>query len=171
MVISVKEATIYDLDTINKMAVDTFYETYSWYNTAEDMQTYTRENFNKEQIKKELEEKETQFFIAVIGNETVGYAKMRANKNPPELGVAKSIEIERIYVAQKFQKQKAGYALIKKCMEYAKKRKLDCMWLGVWKNNKRAIAFYERVGFKIFGTHVFRLGNDPQDDYLMKYDL
>lgn len=171
MVISVKKATISDLEAINKMAVETFYETYSWYNTPENMVEYTEKNFSKEKTRKDLEESEAIFFLAYALDELVGYAKMRRTTTPTGLQTEKHIEIERVYVAQKFQKQKAGYALVKKCIEAARELNLELVWLGVWKKNKKAIAFYERFGFKIFGSQVFRLGNDPQDDHLMKFEL
>ena len=171
MVISVREATLGDLDTINKMAVETFYETYSWYNTPEDMEEYTRVNFSKEQILRDLKTAGSFFFVAVINNQIIGYAKLGSGKAPEQLNTKNHIEIERIYVAQKYQNLKAGYALIKKCIETAREKNLDTIWLGVWKKNTKATAFYQRVGFKIFGEHVFRLGKDPQDDYLMKYDI
>jgi len=43
----------------------------------------------------------------------------------------------------------------------------DVMWLGVWEQNERAIAFYRRWGFLEFGHHAFMLGNDLQNDLLM----
>ena len=171
MVISVREATISDLDVINKMAIETFYETYSWYNTPENMEEYTRANFSKEQILKDLKTTGSFFFVAVIKSQIIGYAKLGSTKAPAQLSAKKYIEIERIYVAQKYQNLKAGYALVKKCIETAREKKLEAIWLGVWKKNTKAIAFYERAGFKIFGEHVFRLGKDPQDDFLMKLEV
>ena len=44
----------------------------------------------------------------------------------------------------------------------------DVIWLGVWQENPRAVAFYERWGFQKVGTHVFRLGDDPQTDWIMQ---
>jgi ribosomal protein S18 acetylase RimI-like enzyme len=45
------------------------------------------------------------------------------------------------------------------------------VWLGVWKENHRAIKFYERWGFEIFAEQEFILGNDHQIDWLMKKTL
>ena len=44
-------------------------------------------------------------------------------------------------------------------------------WLGVWKQNTGAIRFYERHGYVIFGEHNFQLGDDIQQDYLMKLEI
>jgi ribosomal protein S18 acetylase RimI-like enzyme len=45
------------------------------------------------------------------------------------------------------------------------------MWLGVWEYNPRAQRFYEKNGFRIVGSHVFLLGEDPQTDLLMQREL
>jgi ribosomal protein S18 acetylase RimI-like enzyme len=43
----------------------------------------------------------------------------------------------------------------------------DKVWLGVWENNPRALAFYQKFGFNKVGHHVFQLGNDPQHDWIL----
>jgi ribosomal protein S18 acetylase RimI-like enzyme len=43
--------------------------------------------------------------------------------------------------------------------------------LGVWEQNENAIAFYTKKGFEIFDRHIFKLGDDPQTDFLMKLKI
>ena len=43
----------------------------------------------------------------------------------------------------------------------------DCLWLGVWEHNPKAIAFYRKFGFEIVGEHTFMLGQERQRDLLM----
>lgn len=43
----------------------------------------------------------------------------------------------------------------------------DCIWLGVWEHNPRAIAFYQKYKFKTVGEHIFQMGDDPQRDLIM----
>ena len=57
------------------------------------------------------------------------------------------------------------------CFSKGRQLGLDCLWLGVWEKNTKALAFYERVGFRKFGRHIFMLGNDRQEDFLLRYDL
>jgi ribosomal protein S18 acetylase RimI-like enzyme len=55
-----------------------------------------------------------------------------------------------------------------KSLEIAFEKKKDTVWLGVWKQNKKAIDFYTAWGFTIFDECDFILGNDLQKDWLMK---
>ena len=171
MVISVLEATVTDAEVISKLATETFIETYSWYNTLENMREYTQKHFSLEQTKKDFAEVNAHFFLAYVAEELVGYAKLRVVEQPEELKGKKHIEIERIYVKKKHQDKKAGYAIIKKCIEFAATKNYEIIWLGVWEQNHKALAFYTRVGFEKFGLHTFQLGDDAQNDYLMKFDL
>lgn len=97
----------------------------------------------------------------------IGYAKLRTNKpftlNPSQRG----IELERIYVSKAHQGLKTGGALMSSCIQLAEERGYDVMWLGVWEENKAAIAFYEKSGFVIKGKQTFTLGTDPQNDFVM----
>ena len=70
-----------------------------------------------------------------------------------------------------FLGQKIGQILLNKAIEIGKKKKLEFLWLGVWEENHRAIKFYEKNGFKVFGKHKFVLGKDVQTDLLMKLKI
>ena len=171
MVISVKEATVNDAEVISKLSTETFIETYSWYNTPENMRDYTQKHFSVEQTKKDFSEASTFFFLAYLNDEVIGYAKLRVFEHPEELKGERHIEIERIYVQKKHQDKKAGYAIITNCINFAQAKKYQVIWLGVWEKNLKALDFYTRVGFEKFGLHTFLVGNDAQTDYLMKFDL
>jgi len=171
MVISVKEATVKETEVISKLSTETFFETYSWYNTPENMLEYTQIHFSVEQTKKDFKEINTYFFLAYLGDEVIGYAKLRVFEHPEELKSKRHIEIERIYVQKKHHDKKVGFVLIKKCIDFVKEKNFEVIWLGVWEQNLKALNFYTRVGFERFGVHTFQLGNDFQIDFLLKFNL
>ena len=47
----------------------------------------------------------------------------------------------------------------------------DCLWLGVWEHNPRAMTFYRKFGLEVVGTHAFMLGLDRQRDLIMSVKL
>lgn len=81
------------------------------------------------------------------------------------------MEIERIYVLRTHHKKQIGTKLLNFAADIALNKKLHFIWLGVWEHNHRAIAFYERNGFNVFGSHDFVLGADVQTDLLMKKEI
>jgi ribosomal protein S18 acetylase RimI-like enzyme len=57
---------------------------------------------------------------------------------------------------------------MQRCIEIARQKNAQVIWLGVWENNQKAISFYTKWRFEKFSEHVFMLGNDAQTDWLMK---
>lgn len=58
-----------------------------------------------------------------------------------------------------------------RCIEISREEKNEWLWLGVNIDNHKAINFYKKYGFTIFGEKAFRLGNAVDNDYLMKLKL
>ena len=137
-------------------------------NTKEDMQKYLDENLSEEKLKSELENPNSEFYFAENDNQILGYLKLNFGNAQTENQGNETLEIERIYVLKEFFPLKIGQVLFEKSLEIAKEKKLKFIWLGVWEENKRAIRFYEKNGFEIFGKHDFVLGKDVQTDLMMK---
>ena len=165
----IRVATIEDVEVLCEISAKTFMETYGQQNTPENLHHYLQENFNKKQISDEIQASESIFLLVEWNNKTIGYAKMRVNllENPDP----NALEIERIYIEKVFHGQKLGAVLMQKCIEVSREKGCQSLWLGVWEYNPKAISFYKKWGFEIFGTHIFRLGDDAQTDYLMKKNL
>jgi hypothetical protein len=72
---------------------------------------------------------------------------------------------------KKLQGTGLGYKLMQFAFEYSRQKGFDILWLGVWERNEKAIRFYEKFNFEIFGGHEFILGTDKQNDLLMKKAL
>ena len=167
----IRKAIAEDAELIVRLSSETFYESFASENTIEDMEKYLREKFNVKAISAALQDDSTVFFIAYWDDVPAGYTKLRANKIPEGLESKKPLEIERIYVYKNFHGKKIGSALMQKNIDFALKNDYDTVWLGVWEHNLSSIEFYRKWEFKVFGKHIFRLGNDDQNDLLMKREL
>jgi ribosomal protein S18 acetylase RimI-like enzyme len=64
-----------------------------------------------------------------------------------------------------------GQLLLNHAILLAQKVNTQLIWLGVWEHNNKAISFYQKNGFEAFGQKVFMLGEDHQNDLLMRLKL
>ena len=135
------------------------------------MEEYLSEALSTEQIATELLDPKCQFFLAEQDTKIVGYSKLRASEFPDCVTGDRPIELERIYVDQNQIGKGLGASLLNECLGYARQAGFAALWLGVWEQNARALAFYERFGFKVVGSHLFQLGSDPQIDLVMELPL
>ena len=167
----IRKINIDDLETLRNLSIQTFKETFEEVNTEEDMKKYLDENLSIEKLKSELENPNSEFYFAENNDEILGYLKLNFKDAQTEKLEENHFEIERIYVLKAFLGQKIGQILFDKAIEIGREKNLEYVWLGVWEENHRAIRFYEKNGFEIFGKHDFVLGEDVQTDLLMKMKI
>ena len=167
----IRFATGEDAELIADLSRKTFYETFGYVNTKQDMDKFMNEQFTREKLIKEVQEPGNTFLLAFDGDVPVGYVRMREGKKFPEFGDKDSLEIARIYAVNTYLGTGVGQQLMRQCIFFAKQFKKEIIWLGVWKKNPRAIAFYTKWGFEKFSEQDFLLGNDLQKDWLLMKKL
>ena len=167
----IRKLDITDLENLQKISITTFRETFEEVNSEEDMQKYLDENLSLERLKSELENPDSEFYFIENKNKNLGYLKLNFGNAQTENFKKNYLEIERIYILKDFLGQKIGKILLNKAIEIGREKNLEYVWLGVWEENHRAIKFYKKNGFEIFGKHDFVLGEDVQTDLLMKMKI
>jgi ribosomal protein S18 acetylase RimI-like enzyme len=156
-------------EMLSQMGAETFYTYFGKYNSPDDMEDYVSKAFSVNQVKAEMDEVGSVFFIAYVNGSVAGYARLRlSTEKINELEGTKPVELQRIYVLPAYLSKKVGIALMQQMLDHCRDNGFDTLWLGVWEKNDRAFSFYEKLGFKKFGSHIFMLGKDAQTDILMK---
>jgi len=169
--IIVRIASDKDAELIADLSRQTFYESFASDNTTANMDKFLEEQFTRQKLIDEVKQPWHIFFLAFINDEPVGYAKMSDGAIPLSLTSQSCIEIARIYSVQHTIGKGVGKKLMQTCHDIAKKKKKKILWLGVWEKNQKAIDFYTKWGFEKFGEQTFLLGDDLQNDWLMKKEL
>ena len=149
----------------------TFNDTFASQNSPENITLYLSKSFSEEIQTKELENPNVMFLIAESDGQPIGFVKLKMHNTIEGVSGQKPIELERIYSIHEYIGKGVGAELMKRSIQEARERGFDCLWLGVWEENPRAIKFYEKWGFKKVTTHTFLLGTDPQNDFIMELDL
>lgn len=171
MTINIKKCALEDLHTLQEISYETFNDTFKDQNSPENMIAYLERAFNLKQLEKELFNLSSQFFFVYFNNDLAGYLKVNTNDAQSEEMGDESLEIERIYIKNQFQKHGLGKYLLNKALEIAMERKKKKIWLGVWEKNENAIAFYKKMGFVQTGAHSFYMGDEEQTDFIMAKTL
>ena len=165
--IEIREAKQEEAELIARISRTTFQETFGPVNTAEDMQLFLDEQFTLQQLMEECGKPGHRHYLAWYEDQPAGYMFIKYRSHPSLL-TDKAMEISRIYCLSAFQGKGIGKALLLEAMKAARVKNYSTIWLGVWKENKKAITFYQSFGFRTFGTTDFLLGKDLQQDWLME---
>jgi GNAT superfamily N-acetyltransferase len=166
--VQIRYATAADNALLAELGAQTFRDTFAADNTPQNIAAYLAASFSLEKQAVELADPTSVFLLAEVEGAAVGYARLK--RGQPAMGItcSRPIEIVRFYARKEWIGQGVGATLMKACLDEAKQRGCDTIWLDVWERNLRARAFYRKWGFVEVGTQVFELGDDLQNDLLMQ---
>ncbi len=165
--VSIRRGTPQDAELLAELGARTFAATFGPQNTPEDLTAYLTSAFTPEVMRAELNNVGNAFFLAFLEDKPVGYIKLRQGKAPSCVRGPQPVELERIYVTAEVAGQGIGGRLKDRALAEARNRGFSTIWLGVWKENHKALQIYHRWGFKIAGEQTFSMGEDIQFDWVM----
>lgn len=170
--ISVRTASAADAALLATLGRRLFEETFAQHNTAEDMTAYLAAAFGEVQQRAELAEPGSTWWIAEDAEgRAAGYVRLRLGATHPAVRAQRPAELSRLYADRRHHGRGVGATLLQRCIAEARAQGADVLWLGVWEHNARAVAFYEKHGFRTVGEQEFVLGRDVQRDLVMALQL
>lgn len=171
MEITIRQATMDDATALADVGAVTFYDTFHTFHSEEDMQKYISATYTVEKVSANLQNPDILYFLAEQEGQAIGYIKILRDVKPDKIGAGRVAELEKIYVRQETLGSGVGKKLMQQAIIACVQEKFDWLFLGVWQDNHRALAFYKAFGWEIFNTRNFILGDTVCDDYLLRLRL
>ncbi|REJ79218.1 MAG: GNAT family N-acetyltransferase [Acidobacteria bacterium] len=170
---AIRIGTVDDAAALSEIGAETFWTTYRDSPKVEnnDLKSYINRVYDEEIIRTELQDEGFRYLVAEDGTELAGYARLVIGSYIENIEADRPLEISRIYLLDRFQGGGRGKQLIERCLEEADRFLCDKVWLSVWKHNKKAIGFYEKVGFEKVGTTSFDMAGTEHEDWVMEKDV
>ncbi|WP_086347574.1 GNAT family N-acetyltransferase [Candidatus Enterococcus clewellii] len=167
MTTKITPCTKNDLETLQKISIETYSDTFGAQNTEENLKTYLEQAFNLKKLQDELSNPTSKFFFIYYEDQLAGYLKVNYDGAQTEDIAENALEVERIYIRVAFKRNGLGQLLINKAIDCAEELQKKHIWLGVWEENDAALKFYQKMGFVQSGQHSFFMGDDEQTDLIM----
>ncbi|WP_288531379.1 N-acetyltransferase [uncultured Secundilactobacillus sp.] len=160
-----------DVKRLSEVSRITFTDTFGAVNSSQDLRQYLDDNYSESVLSSELDDPNSWFYYIKVAGEVAGYLKLNVDEAQTEAMGVSAMEIQRIYLLPTFKRQGLGTELVNWAVDKAKEKQKNELWLGVWENNVAALAFYQKLGFKEVGAHVFSVGDSDQRDLVLKKEL
>ena len=167
----IRRCTENQLDLLQAISIETYRDTFIDSNSEEIMQNYLDSCLNKATIEAEFNQLGSVFYFIYHEDEVAGFIKLNEAIAQTDINDRQSLEIERLYIRKVFFRKGFGNLLMDFACDLAKNSNKKYVWLGVWENNTRALAFYQKTGFVKVGEHPFDMGGDIQTDFVLKKTL
>lgn len=166
--LNVRRLAVSEAPLFTTLAERLFRESYADEHTAADMDAYIADAFGTARQEAELAEPSACVLLIEDSDGTpLGYAHLRDGEAPDVIEARHPREIARFYVDRRWHGRGVAQALMSACVADALSRKAHTLWLAVWQHNRRAVAFYEKSGFRAVAEQTFRLGAEVELDWVM----
>lgn len=168
---TIRPATPEDAAVLADLGIRTFRETFEAVSSPENLAAFLAGAYGEAIQRAELADPARPARVLELDGVPCGFLQLRLGHREPGVPGERPVELQRIYVLRAAQGGGRGAALMAEAVAMARAWGADTLWLGVWENNHRALAFYARSGFREVGEHVFRIGDQVDRDLLLAMDL
>lgn len=164
--IAYRDAAPADLPAVDTLFRASFDATFGHLYRAEDYALFM-DRFTPAAWAAELARPDLAIRLAEEDGALVGFAKVSDLTLPAPPGTH-GLELRQLYLAEGAKGRGVADALMAWVVEQARARGVAELWLSVWTENHRAKAFYARHGFTDAGPYAFMVGNQVDEDRLMR---
>lgn len=170
--ITYRDAARADGPAIDAMAATCFTQTFGPYLHDEDLAGYLCAGHGPGgTLLRDFRDPAVAFRIAVEGGAVAGYLKLTALRLPAPAPEPGAREIAQLYVLRPWQGKGVANVLMAWAINAAQEAGAPALYLGVYEENARALAFYRRHGFAVVGETRFQVGRQVDRDLVMRRPL
>jgi ribosomal protein S18 acetylase RimI-like enzyme len=152
---------------LTRLGARLFEATYRHLVDPADMAAHLASVFAADLQRAELIDPDVSTFLVHADDTPCGYLQVRRAPTPDAVDHAASIELRWFYLDPAFHGQGVAAEMMAAARVAARELGGAEMWLSVWRENPRAIAFYHKCGFMQVGTSEFDVGEDRRMDLIM----
>ena len=156
---------------LESLAQRVFTQTYGAWLTPELLREHLDSALSAPQLARELADPRYAYWVCEVDRSMSGFIKLADTRPPACLRSPRAIEVAKLYVDADRRQRGVGSALMAAALASPRATNAESVWLLVWEENTRALAFYERWGFEAVGHQDVHVGDTAFHDLVMELTL
>jgi ribosomal protein S18 acetylase RimI-like enzyme len=169
MTITYREGTPYDAATLDRLFDTSFCDTFAHLYRPQDLNAFLS-SFGIADWEAQLRDPAFIIRIAQADGVPVGYIKLGPLKLPVEAN-GRAMLLDQLYVLKEHHGTGIACELVDWGTDEARRRGVEEIYLTVYIDNHRARRFYDRYGFEDVGRYAFMVGEQADEDIIMRKRL
>lgn len=169
MAIVYRDAVADDVPVIARLFADSFTDTFAHLYRPEDLDAFLAQ-FTLEAWQEEMADPAFRFRLAEENGQAAGFCKLGPLFVPVETE-RRAIELRQLYILPAWKGRGVGGALVEWAVGTARAAGMEEMYLSVYSDNPVARRLYERFGFEEVGSYAFMVGDQADDERIMRLRL
>lgn len=147
-----------------------YIQTYGTEGVSDEFARFITRQFAVERLDDLIRTQPESLIVAVNKGNLVGVAEIGWDK-PCPVGNVVAPELNKLYILEWFCGKGIGQKLLDACEQTVLSRGIKEMWLWVLDSNERAIAFYEKHGYRHIGDASFQMEVNCYENKVMLKQL
>ena len=169
---TIREAQHKHIDFLASFGRQSFIDSYKCTLALSELDKYTRVAFAPSTISNEIDSDTVVYYVCEDSERHAGgYAKLVKSEPPDCIPPGDRIELQRLYVEDRFRGQGIGQLLEERCEQYALEQGMRSIWLRVWDGNEQAVSLYEKWSYTTVGDAPYPVGDDVRRVLIMRKPL
>ncbi|MFC5498582.1 GNAT family N-acetyltransferase [Caenimonas terrae] len=141
-----------DALTVAALSVQVFLDTYATAGVRPDLAREAFREYSEQAFVERLSMSGCRFVLAEAQDALLGFAEVQCESRKAPGAAPRGFELVRLYVQPQAQRAGVGSALLREAEKIASSAHSPAIWLTVWEENVRALAFYARSGYADVGA-------------------
>lgn len=171
MKIEIKKAELRDAKNLAVLKQQVWISTYGIAGIREEYSDYVLSHFSIDNIEHAIKDENRHVILAEIDGHLVAAADLSLSPRSPRPEVKEGLEINILYVLDRFQGLGIGIKMLNECLKTAKEHKAEAIWFTLHYENNKAIDFYSKNGFNIVGDTLYNFGGEKYKNFIMHKEL
>ena len=159
-------ATSADADCISALATQVYLNTYATEGIRPLLVREVNAQLSVVAISDLLSQPVTSFILVERAAHLIAFAQMTFGATHEQVAVKNTVELDRLYVHERFTAQGIGKALLNRVESVAASTGAAALWLTAWVHNLRALRFYAAQGFVDMGMTMYRFEHEQHENRL-----
>jgi len=155
-----------DAAALDRLFDKVFCDTFAHLYRPEDLNIFLS-SFGVEDWERQLKDPAFACRIAEEDGEAVGYLKLGPLKLPVE-PKGPALLLDQLYILGGYHGIGIAHRLMDWALDETRRRGATRLYLTVFIDNHRARRFYDRYGFEAVGRYDFMVGNQADEDIIMR---
>jgi GNAT superfamily N-acetyltransferase len=148
---------------VSALATQVFLDTYATEGIRPSLVREVHEQLSIGKVEDLLAAPVSTFILAEHSGHLIAFVQLTCD-TAHDLVPGPAVEIDRLYVLERFTSKGVGKGLLRKAEEFAASRGAAAVWLTAWVGNPRALAFYARQGYRDVGASVYSFEGEDYEN-------
>lgn len=168
---NVRAATLPEAARLSALMRECFLAAYAQASSAQNVAAHLDHHYTPQRQAQELSDAGLLSLVLERAGAWAGFAQLRCGEAPAAGAQPGDAEVVRFYLLPAYHGAGLAPQLMASIKQAARERGAGGLWLSVWQRSAQAQRFYAKQGFVRVGRAVFRIGDDPQDDWILRAPL